>query len=191
MTFLKTLSGYEVEHLPNIAFRLMSFVISMRDVLLPVGKRLDRFGIRQGSVVVDFGCGPGSYLERASQIVGAAGKVYAVDVHPLALLSVQRKAKEKNLRNVVPILSTGYPVDIANQSADLIYALDMFHHVKDTDAFLAELHRMLKPDGLLFIESGHQPPDGARKKILKSDRWVIVRQEKNLFECAPKKPGNA
>ena len=172
MRLLKTMSCYEVERLPNISFRLMSFVLSMRDVLFPVGKRLDRFGIHKGSIVVDFGCGPGCYLEPASQIVGDAGKVYAVDVHPLAIMSITRKAKQKNLNNVVPVLSTGYPVDIESQSADVIYALDMFHHVKDTDGFMTELHRILKPNGSLFIESGHQPLDSARKKILKSDCGV-------------------
>lgn len=187
MRLLKTMSGYEVEYQPNISFRLMSFVFSIRDIIFPVGKRLDRFGIRKGSVVVDFGCGPGSYLERASQMVGDAGKVYAVDVHPLAIMSVKRKAKQKNLSNVVPVLSTGYPVDIESQSVDVIYALDMFHHVKDTDGFLKELHRLLKHNGSLFIESGHQPAEDARKKILKSGYWVIVKEEQNLFECRAKR----
>lgn len=191
MQLLRTLSGYEVEHLPNIAFRLMSLVLSMRDAFVPVGKRLDRFGILKGSVVVDFGCGPGSYIERASQLVGDVGKVYAVDVHPLAIKSIKRKAKQKNLGNVIPVLSTGYPVEIASQSADVIYAMDMFHHVKDTDGFLAELHRVSKPSCSLFIESGHQSLDGARKKILDSDCWVIVNEKQNLFECTPKEHGSA
>lgn len=191
MRLLRKMSGYEVEHLPSLSFRLMSFVLSIRDVLFPAGKRLDRFGISEGSVVVDFGCGPGSYLERASQLAGRAGKVYAVDVHPLAILSIKHRAKQNNLGNVVPVLSTGYPVDIESQSADVIYALDMFHHVKDTDGFLRELHRLLRPNGFLFIESGHQPLDGARKKILKSDCWVITKEEKNLFECKPKEYGTA
>lgn len=185
MRLLKTMSGYEMEYLPNVAFRLMSLVFSVRDVLFPVGKRLDRFGISKGSVVVDFGCGPGSYLERASQLVGDAGKVYAVDLHPLAIAASKRKAKQKNLKNVVPVLSTAYPVNIASQTADVIYALDMFHHVKDTDAFLRELHRLLQPGGTLFIESGHQSQEGARQKILQSACWVIVKEEKNLFECTP------
>jgi ubiquinone/menaquinone biosynthesis C-methylase UbiE len=188
---LRKVSGYEVDYIPNISFRLMSLVLSMRDILFPVGKRLNRFGIRRGSVVVDFGCGTGSYLERASQIVGDAGKVYAVDVHPLAIMSIKRRVKQKNLSNVVPVLSTDYPVDIESQSADVIYALDMFHHVKITDGFLAELHRLLKPKGFLFIESGHQPLRRAREKLLKSGCWVIVNEEKNLFECAPNERGSA
>ena len=45
MGLLKKLSGYEVEHMPDIPFRLMSFAFAIRDVLFPVAKRLDRFGI--------------------------------------------------------------------------------------------------------------------------------------------------
>ena len=135
MRLLKRISGHEVEHTPNTPFRLMSFALSARDILFPVGKRLDRFGIDKGSVVVDFGCGPGSHVERASQTVGDAGKVYAVDVHPLAIKSIKKKARRKNLDNVVPVLSTGYPVDIDSHSVDVIYALDMFHYVKDAGGF--------------------------------------------------------
>ena len=154
MRLFRRICGYEVERIPDISFRLMSLLFSIRDVFIPVGKRLDRFGIDRGAVVVDFGCGPGSYIERASQIVGDAGK--------------------------------GYPVDIENRSVDMIYALDMFHHVKDAGGFLRELHRLLKPGGRLFIERGHQPMENAKEKISKSDCWVIRKEDRNMFECIPK-----
>jgi ubiquinone/menaquinone biosynthesis C-methylase UbiE len=156
MGLLKKMNGFEVEHMPNIPFRIMSFVLAIRDILFPVAKRIDRFGIAKGFIIVDFGCGPGSYVEHASKLVGDGGKVYAVDVHPLAIKAIKEKAKSKNLDNVIPVLSTGYPVDIDSHSADVIYALDMFHHIKDASVFLKELHRLLKPNGKLFIESGHQ-----------------------------------
>ena len=69
MGLLKKMSGYEVEHIPNTPFRLMSFVLAIRDILFPVGKRFDQFGVHKGFTVVDFGCGPGSYVEQASQLV--------------------------------------------------------------------------------------------------------------------------
>ncbi len=119
MGLLKKMSGYETERIPNIPFRLMSFVFTVRDVLFPVGKRLDQFGIDEGFIVIDFGCGPGSYVEKASQLVGDEGRVYAVDVHPLAIKSIKERARRKNLENVAPILSTGYPVDIDSHSADV------------------------------------------------------------------------
>lgn len=135
---------------------------------------------------MDFGCGPGSYVEPASQLVGDGGKVYAVDIHPLAIKAIKERAERKNLQNVVPILSTGYPVDIGSHSADVIYALDMLHHVKKPSDFLKELHRLLKPSGTLFIESGHQRLVKARQKIVNSDCWVIIKEERNMFKCTPK-----
>jgi len=51
------ITGVEVEYMPDFAFRLMSLVFTIRDFLFPVAKRLDRFGIQEGHVVVDFGCG--------------------------------------------------------------------------------------------------------------------------------------
>ena len=186
-----TIFGYGVENIPSIPFRIMSFILSMRDVFVSVGKRIDVFGINNGSVVIDFGCWPGSYIERASQLVGGNGRVYAVDVHPLAIKSIKKKISKASLDNVIPILSTGYPVDIKSQSADVIYALDMFHHIKNADVFLKELCRLLKPDGTLFIESGHQPFNEAKDKILKSDCWTIVEEKRNLFECKLKKHESA
>ncbi len=186
MGFLKKMTGYEVEHLPNIQFRLMSIALAIRDIFFPIGKRLDQFGIDKGFIVVDFGCGPGSYAEQTSQLVGDGGKVFAVDVHPLAIKSIKERGRRKNLKNLVPVLSTGYPVDIDSHSADVIYALDMFHHVKDDRGFLKELHRLLKPGGTLFIESGHQPLNDAKQKIAKSDCWAIIKEESNMLKCRPK-----
>jgi len=169
----------------------MSFALSIRDLLFPVGKKLDQFNIENGFIIVDFGCGPGSFVEYASKLVGNSGKVYAVDVHPLAIKAVKEKAKRKGLENVIPVLVSGYPVDIDSHSIDVIYALDMFHHIQDAAGFLKELHRLLKPNGTLFIESGHQRMDKAKQKIVKSGGWVIIKEERNLFECSPKEHRSA
>ena len=178
--------GRGIEHMPNFSFRIMSFLLSIRDILFPVEKKLDQFNIENGFIVVDFGCGPGSFVEYASKLVGNSGKVYAVDIHPLAIKAIKEKVKSKDLENVIPVLSTGYPVDIGNHSVDIIYALDMFHHIQDTGSFLKELHRLLKPDGTLFIESGHQRMDNAKQKIMKSGCWVIAKEGRNMFKCSPK-----
>ncbi len=191
MGLFKKMTGHEVEHLSNVQFRLMSIALTIRDIFVPIGKRLDQFGIDKGFIVVDFGCGPGSYAEQTSKRVGDGGKVYAVDVHPLAIKSIKERARRKNLGNVVTVLSTGYPVDIDSHSADVVYALDMFHHVIDSGGFLKELHRLVKPSGALFIESGHQPLNDAKQKIVKSNCWAIIDEERNLFKCMSKEHESA
>ncbi|MFZ4564786.1 MAG: class I SAM-dependent methyltransferase, partial [Bacteroidales bacterium] len=68
----------------------------------------------------------------------------------------------------------------------LVYALDMFHMVKDTDGFLAELRRLTKPDGVLYLEDGHQPRSMTREKVLKSGCWEVTEEPKRFITCKPK-----
>jgi ubiquinone/menaquinone biosynthesis C-methylase UbiE len=41
-------------------------------------------GIREGFSVLDFGCGPASYVKAVAELVGKSGKIYALDINPLA-----------------------------------------------------------------------------------------------------------
>ena len=51
------MSGFEVEHMPNTAFRLMSFILAIRDILFPIGKRFEQFGIERDSLLWILGVG--------------------------------------------------------------------------------------------------------------------------------------
>ena len=50
----------------------------------------------------DFGCGYGTFTIPAAQMI--SGKIYATDIEPEMVGTVERKAKEFNLNNVVAIL---------------------------------------------------------------------------------------
>jgi cyclopropane fatty-acyl-phospholipid synthase-like methyltransferase len=67
----------------------MAVTFRIRDLLRPRRDVLAEAPIKPGSRVLDFGCGPGSYTTVAAQMVGEAGKVYALDLHPLAVKQVQ------------------------------------------------------------------------------------------------------
>jgi cobalt-precorrin-6B (C15)-methyltransferase len=54
-------------------------------------------------MVLDFGCGSGTYTIPAAKAVGATGRVYALDINPRALDRVERKAERAGLRNIVRI----------------------------------------------------------------------------------------
>ena len=177
--------GNRMEKMPNVAFQIMSFFFTIRDAFSPVDKRVDAFGIKEGFTVIDYGCGPGSYLKRASELAGENGRVYAADIHELAIESVRKKIEKHNLKNVVPILVDGYSCDIKDHTADVIYALDMFHMIKDTTPFLEELHRLLKKDGFLIIEDGHQSRNETKSKINDSKVWNIAEEFKKHLKYTP------
>jgi ubiquinone/menaquinone biosynthesis C-methylase UbiE len=179
------LFGNEVEKMPDFAFRMMKLLFIIYYFFKPAKEKLKKFGIKQGSTIIDYGCGTGACIKDASLMVGEKGTVYAVDIHEMAISSVEKLIKKYNLTNVNTVLTDGKKSEIQDGVADLIYALDMFHMVKDTDVFLKELCRMTKKDGILIIEDGHQARSAAKEKILKSGSWKIVEEAKEFLKCSP------
>lgn len=181
----KVFCGTQRERIPDAAFVAMSFFIRIRNALFPAYKRIETFGIKEGYTVIDYGCGPGVYVRRASELVGRNGKVYAVDVHKLAIESVNRIIERYNLSNVEAVLARGCSCNLDDHIADVIYALDMFHMVTEPTLFLHELHRLLKRNGYLIIDYGHQSRESAKAKIKQSRIWDIVEVHRRGLKCVP------
>lgn len=180
-----TRKGNSRENMSGIGFRLMTLMFRIRDYISPPKDLLDNIGIEEGMVVVDYGCGPGSYIKDSSEMAGEKGLVYAADIHELAIESVKKIIKKNGLNNVVPVKVNGYQSPIGDDTADLIYALDMFHAIADPDVFLTELHRILKTGGCLVIDDGHQPREDTKKKILHSGLWEIKEERDIFLRCSP------
>ena len=177
--------GSEIDKMPNAAFRIMTLVFRIRNFIKPMSRSIDKFGIKKGSIVIDYGCGPGMYIKRASELVGNEGFVYAVDIHELAIKSVEKLLTKYKLCNVKTVQTDGNQVEISNNTADLIYALDMFHMVKDYRSFLLELNRIGKRDCTLILEDGHQPRDRSKEKVEKSGCWKVEKEYKKYMICKP------
>lgn len=174
------------ERMPDSGFRLMSLIMSVKDWVYPrIAVRAQTFGIKPGMIVVDYGCGPGRYTTPFSKLVGASGKVYAVDIHELAIVTVNQKIGKLGLQNVEPLLAHGYDSPLADHVADIVCVLDMFFGVKDPTLFLKELHRITKQDGMLVIDDGHQSRTTTKNKILASKLWTIQEETKDHFKCKP------
>jgi ubiquinone/menaquinone biosynthesis C-methylase UbiE len=182
----KVFCGSEMDRMPNWAFRAMSFIFNVTDFFISPDNKLTPFEIKKGNTIIDYGCGTGRYLKKASELVGDGGVVYAVDIHELSIKSALQIIEKFNLKNIKPILTDGKSVNVPEHSADIIYALDMFHMVKDPRRFLTELNRLIRPDGILYLEDGHQPRAATREKILNSDCWDIMETTKKYVQCKPK-----
>jgi ubiquinone/menaquinone biosynthesis C-methylase UbiE len=138
----------------NLHFKVMSLGYKFRDLRLPRKNILKEVGIKPGFRVLDYGCGPGSYVIPLTELVGESGKVYALDIHPLAIRRVQGIASKKQLANVETILSD-CKTGLHRNSLDAVLLYDAFHHLSDPDGVLKELHRVLKPDGILSFSDHH------------------------------------
>lgn len=170
----------------RFAYWLMMLTIKIRDAIAAQDALLDELGIEQGFTVADIGCGPGGYIRRASRLVGESGRVYAIDVHEMAIKAVKKKIKKEGLKNVIPVLNDDGLKKIAENSVDMAYALDMFHMVEDAEAFLHQIHRIIKEAGWLILEDGHQSRQATKAKLRISQLWEIVSENERYVKLIPK-----
>jgi len=142
----------------SFRFRGMSLFFRLRDLVLPRVEILSEVGIKPGDKLLDYGCGPGGYVLAAAELVGEFGKVYALDIHPLAIRRVQEIAAREHLVNVETIHS-GCKTGLPNASLDVVLLYDVFHALDNPQVILAELHRVLKPSGTLSFSDHHMTED--------------------------------
>jgi len=170
--------------MPDTSFRVMELLFVIADLIYPHFRRRARsFGIQEGMIVVDYGCGPGRYTIEFARIVGESGKVYAIDIHELAIEAVRKKIAKRGIRNVEALLSNGYNSDLPDAVADVVCAIDMFFGVREPTIFLEELKRITKPDGLLVIDDGHQSRAKTKEKLLASGCWRIIEENRDHLKC--------
>lgn len=168
----------------NASFRMMVLLFDAIDFFYPhVARRAKRFGIAAGMTVVDYGCGPGRYTVNFAALVGEKGKVYAIDIHALAIETVKKRVAKQGLRNVQAILIEGYDSTLPDESADVVCAIDMFFIIQSPSRFLAEIRRIVKKNGILVIDDGHQPRSVTKEKILDSGLWEIFEETRDHLKC--------
>jgi ubiquinone/menaquinone biosynthesis C-methylase UbiE len=156
----------------SFGFRLMAFGYRFRDLRLPRRDILKEVGIKPGFHVLDYGCGPGSYIVPLAELVGKSGEIYALDIHPLAIQKVKNIASKRQLANVETILSdcqTGLP----HSSLDVVLLYDIVHHLSDPNRILKELHRVLKPDGILSLSDHHMEENEIVSAVTSSELFTL------------------
>jgi len=167
-------------------YRVNIWYYRLIDLFWKPGRHLDRFPLKEGMAVVDYGCGPGRYTLPIARLVGPQGKVFAVDIQPLAISTVKKKAARESLTNIVPLLVDSYDTGIQSSSIDLVLLVDTFHQIGDRDALLREIHRMLKQDGVLFMDPGHMELPQAKKIVEQSGLFTIVECRGRDMVLSPK-----
>ncbi len=137
-------------------------------------------GIKQGFHILDFGCGPGSFIIDEAKLVGESGKIYALDIQPVAIKWAQRIASENQLKNVQTIRSdcrTGLPTN----SIDVVLLYDTLHGLSDPNPVLDELHRVLKVQGILSVTDHLMNSAQIVSKVTDKGLFTLTKKGKRTF----------
>ena len=116
-------------------------------ILAGYGRRLDELG-----AIYDFGCGSGRVLTRLGSADGARLAGSDVDDEAVGWLDANYPGVDARPNGQAP------PSPFAARSFDLVYSISVFTHLDEPSqlAWLAELQRVLRPDGLAILTT-HGP----------------------------------
>lgn len=129
-----------------------------------------------GMAVADVGAGSGFMVEEFAQLVGPEGLVYAVDLNPTMLDTVVENAKKKGLTNVRKVVCPVDSVNLPENSVDIVFICDTYHHFEFPAATMASIHRALRPGGQVVLVDFRRVPG-------ESEAWMLehVRAGEEVF----------
>jgi ubiquinone/menaquinone biosynthesis C-methylase UbiE len=111
--------------------------------------------VQQGWRVLDAGCGSGSYLPLLAELVGSAGRVYALDHAPENIALVERRLRSERLS--VPLVACAGSVTALpypDRSFDMVWCANVGQYLSDADfrTALTEFRRVVRPGGLVAVK---------------------------------------
>jgi len=164
----------------SFGFKLMILMFKVRDYFRPRLDLLREVGIEPGSCILDYGCGPGSYIEPLSKLIGSSGKIYALDINPLAIQEVKKIAIRNGMKNIETIRSdcnTGLPDNHVN----VVLLYDTFHDLSQPHNVLRELHRVLKPGGILSFSDHHMKEQDILARVTKTGMLQLSKKGQKTY----------
>lgn len=113
---------------------------------------VEALAIPYGSVVADFGSGPGAYITALKRAVGPAGKVFAVDIHKESLFDLTKLVGDTHEINVDVVwadIEKKLPFD--NYFFDGGVISNVLSQVEDRRNALSNIKQTLKPGSPLLV----------------------------------------
>jgi ubiquinone/menaquinone biosynthesis C-methylase UbiE len=110
--------------------------------------------VRQGMVVLEPGCAMGYFTLQLARMVGAEGKIIAVDIQPKMIATLENRARKAGLIDRMDIRRArpdSLGIDDLAHTADFCSVIHMAHEVPDQDRLFNEIVAALKPGGRVFL----------------------------------------
>jgi ubiquinone/menaquinone biosynthesis C-methylase UbiE len=147
---------------------------------------LERVGLCRNQIVLDFGCGSGTYALPAAKIVGEHGRVYALDKDTQVLDEVMHEAESAGLRNITRMDTSGeLRIDLSDESVDVVLLFDVFHSYYFPQAegrieLLNEIRRIMKADAFISVWPKHME-SAAKEEIESADFYLESEYSETLI----------
>ncbi len=160
----------------------MQFVIPQNAV--------SHFHLLKGDRVADIGAGSGHFSFAIARAVAPDGRVFAIEIQKTLAERIAKEAREKRITNIETIwadLESPRGVRMADGTLDAVVMANILFQIGNRTHALAEVSRMLRPGGKLFVIDwaeafggmGPHPdlvvPESEAKKLVATAGFDFVR----------------
>ncbi len=121
------------------------------DVVGQRSRLLQRMELCPGQKVLDVGSGPGLLAVDLAECVGADGEVLGVDRSEAMVAMARARCEDRGLAQARFELAEATALPCEDASFDVAVSTQVYEYVADMKSALAELHRVLRPGGRVFI----------------------------------------
>ncbi len=128
--------------------------------------------VSRGQTVADVGSGPGFYTLTMAEIVGPAGKVYAVDSDAKVIAALEEKAKARRFRNIEAHAASASDMSfIPSAAVDFVFANGTLCCIapSEHEAAVREIKRIMKPGARAFLSVAKVP-----MSYVGPDEWEMI-----------------
>jgi len=123
--------------------------------LIDAKKLFLELDLKEGCVFLDVACGIGFYSIAASEHVGQAGAIHAVDLWKEGIESLQSEISARQIKNIhAGVADVSKRIPLEDRSVDVCLMATVLHDlIQDNthEGTLSEVKRVLKPGGKLAI----------------------------------------
>jgi ubiquinone/menaquinone biosynthesis C-methylase UbiE len=161
---------------PDVKEFVKRFETESREVYARRQAIVAALGLKRGMYVADVGAGTGLFSRLIAEKVGKEGRVYAVDIAPAFLKHIADEAKRLGLSQVRAVRGTQDTTGLSENSVDLVFLCDVYHHLERPGRTLASIRQALRPGGRLVVIDFDKVKGRSTAFVLKH-----VRAEKSVF----------
>ena len=132
--------------------------------------------LKPGMVVADIGAGTGLFTRMIAPRVTDRGQVFAVDIAKEFVEHVEKVCRDEGIKNVKGVVCTPESTALPENSVDLAFICDTYHHFEFPYKTMRSIYRALKPDGQVVLVDFDRVEG-------KSSDWILshLRAGKSTF----------
>lgn len=142
--------------------------------------------LAKGLAVADIGAGTGLFMDLFAKGVGREGVVYAVDISTKLIGFMNERIAKKGYSQVKTVLCSERSVDLRDNSVDVAFVCDTYHHFEYPQSTLTSIRKALRQNGRLVIVDFERIPGKSRDWVLKhvrAGKETVIKEIESAGFC--------